>query len=129
MTAFGPITTKVSDAYGARIYMAGDYDRARQTLREYCSTNGACFSIHPMDYIYSGGEETGFCVTLINYPRFRKPKSDIITLAREIGTKLMEDLNQSSYTIEGYGSEIDPYYDSDIDQVITSQAHFISRRK
>ncbi len=128
MNPFGSITTEISDAYGVKIYMAGDYNRARHTLREYCSTIGACFSIHRMDYIYSGGEEQGFCITLINYPRFRKPKAEILNQARDIGTKLISDLNQSSYTLEEYGTEIDPSYDEGVDQVVTPTAHFISRR-
>lgn len=84
-----------------KVYVAGDYNTARQILNDYCSANGACFSIHPMDYIYTGGEEAGLCVTLINYPRFPKSEKELAELAEHIGWLLAGGLNQKSYSVEG----------------------------
>lgn len=89
--------------HGVRIWMAGDYQQAKQVIRETCSKEGACFSISPMDYIYSGGEETGFCVTAINYPRFPIDPETLTRSVRALAVRLMTHLNQSSYTIEQYG--------------------------
>ena len=43
------------------IYMAGDLAQAKQVCREYCFEVGMCVHVEPVDFIYTGGEETGFC--------------------------------------------------------------------
>lgn len=102
------MTTSVVEAptVGFKIYMAGDYDAARGICRSYCAAHGACYSLVKADYIYSGGEERGFIVNLINYPRFAEsrttPMADEIASLAEY---LMTGLNQSSYTIEEYGGD------------------------
>lgn len=87
-----------SNTYWARIYIAGDYDRAREICKEYVM-KGLCINISKVDYIYTMGEETGVCVEIINYPIFNKEpyviKLDSILLANE----LMKGLHQASYTI------------------------------
>ena len=106
-----------STTYGSRLWMAGDLEQAKQVLREYCSENGACFSITPYHYIYTGGEEAGFCITIINYPRFPMEPMDIHGRLKEVAKILMEKLNQGSYTIEQYGAISEP------------QTEFYTRRK
>lgn len=78
--------------------MAGNIDVAKQTCREFCMT-GLCVNIHKTDYIYTLGEEKGFCIELINYPRF--PVENIVTLnkATELAELLMERCFQGSYSI------------------------------
>ena len=83
--------------------MAGDFDQAKQVIREFCSSKGACFNITPMTYIYTGGEEEGFIVTLINYPRFPIDPKTLVSKLESLAIKLMQRLNQSSYTVEQYG--------------------------
>jgi len=94
---------KSGDAFGYRIYMAGDYDVARQVCREYCAENGACISLTRTDYIYSGGEETGFTAMIANYPRFPSYPDRLRDIAHAVGTLLMKRLGQGSYMIEPYG--------------------------
>jgi len=79
--------------------MAGDYDDARRVCRKACSENGACYSITKMDYIYSGGEESGFVVNLINYPRFPRTYDSLLIEAKQLANRLSIDLCQGSYTI------------------------------
>ncbi|WHM52956.1 hypothetical protein [Sulfitobacter phage vB_SupP_AX] len=90
---------KACDSYTVRIWMAGDYAQAEHTCREFC-TRGMCVSIHPTNYIYTGGEECGFCVTLINYPRFPKDSETLISIARDLAEMLKERLYQQSFSIE-----------------------------
>lgn len=99
------ITEKSCDTYGFLIHMAGDYDQAQQILRKYCTSNGACFSISKSKYIYSGGEEEGFIVRVMNYPRFPNSYSVLEGIANSIAYQLMVGLNQGSYTIEPYKSD------------------------
>lgn len=98
------ITEKECHTYGFIIHMAGDYNQAQQVLRNYCSNHGACVSITKTKYIYSGGEEEGFIVRVINYPRFSKSYSVLEGIANSIAYRLMCALNQGSYTIEPYKS-------------------------
>lgn len=84
-----------------RLYMSGDYLKAKEVLVESCSLQGACFSITPTDYIYSGGQEQGFTVTLISYPRFPKTKKMLWEEVSTLAVLLMIRLGQGSFTIEG----------------------------
>lgn len=96
---------KSAKPFGFRIYMAGDYDVARQVCREYCSEHGACISMSKTDYIYSGGEEAGFTTTLVNYPRFPSDPANLKHIAISVAELLMKKLGQGSYMIEPYGLE------------------------
>ena len=92
--------SKACQSYTQRIWMAGNYANAEEICRTFCE-RGMCVSISPTNYIYTGGEEMGFCVTLINYPRFPEKtiaavKHKALTLAYD----LMEGLYQQSFSIE-----------------------------
>lgn len=93
------------------IYIAGDFDIARQVCREYCMDVGMCVNVQAADYIYTGGSETGVKVGLINYPRFPMTYDHMMQHATVLAAKLMERLCQHSYTI------VDP-----------AETHFYSRR-
>ena len=87
-------TTRVVD-----IYMAGDYKHAKQVCRMYCEETPYCFSLTKVDYVYHGGEEEGFKVTLINYPRFPSEHDVLEEHAIAVAKVLAEVLHQGSYTI------------------------------
>ena len=91
--------SKHAPTYTVRIWMAGNYANAEEQCRVFCE-KGMCVSIHPVNYIYTGGEESGFCVTLINYPRFPKEPLEMKDLAFELAYGLMRALHQQSFTIE-----------------------------
>lgn len=83
------------------IFMAGDIEQAKQVCREYCFEVGLCVTIEPVTYIYTGGEETGVRVGLINYPRFPCTADEILAKARALADLLMHRLCQHSYSIVG----------------------------
>ena len=56
--------------FTARIYVAGDIAVARSVCREFCFGEGLCVTVEPCQYVYTGAEESGFVVGLVNYPRF-----------------------------------------------------------
>lgn len=60
----------VVQTFEVRIFMAGDIETAQRWLRHHAYQNGLCATITPTTFIYTGGEETGFVVGLVNYPRF-----------------------------------------------------------
>lgn len=87
------------DSFTVRIWMAGNYEKAEDICRLFC-VRGMCVSITRMNYIYTGGEECGFCVTLINYPRFPKSPDEIMNTALELAELLKTNLYQQSFTLE-----------------------------
>lgn len=91
---------KESSTYTATILIAGPIEVAKQFLRKYCKDVGMCVTIAPTTYIYTMGEEIGYSVGLINYPRFPKESSYIWDMAVELGKKLLEETHQGSFTVQ-----------------------------
>lgn len=83
------------------IFIAGDHAQAKQICRAYCFEVGLCVTIEPVDYIYTGGEEAGVRVGLINYPRFPSTAEALSQRATDLANLLMEGLHQHSYSIAG----------------------------
>jgi hypothetical protein len=85
--------------YWVKIYMSGSIEEAKQIIRQDCLREGLCVTIEPTLFIYKGGEEIGFVIGLINYPRFPQDKSDIWQRAVELAIKLLEGTYQESVLI------------------------------
>lgn len=83
------------------IFMAGDIVQAKQVCREYCFSVGLCVTIEPCTFIYTGGEEEGFRVGLINYPRFPTDQAKLGDTAILLADELMKRLCQHSYSVIG----------------------------
>lgn len=83
------------------IFIAGDVEQAKQVCREYCFEVGLCVTVEPVTYIYTGGEETGVRIGLINYPRFPSTSEAIGETAHKLADKLMRHMCQQSYSIVG----------------------------
>lgn len=83
------------------IFIAGDLDQAKQVCREHCFEVGLCVTVAPTTYIYTGGEEEGVRVGLINYPRFPTSHDELREKARALADRLMRRLCQHSYSIVG----------------------------
>lgn len=90
---------KKANSYEIKIFIAGDYNQAKQICREFCMEEGACVTVTPTSYVYTGGEETGVIVGFINYPRFPATGYDALQKAKRLAEKLMTGLCQHSYTI------------------------------
>lgn len=83
------------------IFIAGDITQAKQVCREWCMAVGACVTVEPLDYIYTGGEEAGVRIGFINYPRFPASEPYIVERATDLAMRLMEKLCQHSFSIVG----------------------------
>lgn len=83
------------------IFIAGDLSIAKQVCREYCFEVGLCVTVEPVTYIYTGGEESGVRVGLINYPRFPADAFKLRRVAGDLADLLRERLCQTSYTVVG----------------------------
>lgn len=93
------IRTETIPTYRVEIFMAGDIAEAKRTCRSYCFAVGLCVTIEPLDYIYTGGEEAGFRIGLINYPRFPAEPEEIWRKALELAELLRRDLGQHSFSV------------------------------
>lgn len=82
-----------------RIYLSGPIDVAKQICREECFNEGLCVTIEPTTYIYTGGEESGYVVGLLNYPRFPTTPEKLAQRAETIALKLLEKTFQNSVLI------------------------------
>jgi len=83
------------------IYMAGDIDTAKRWLRRECYERGLCVTVYSTDFIYTGGEEIGFCVGFVNYPRFPSTTEDLFARARQVACSLIVECCQRSALIVG----------------------------
>ncbi len=90
--------TNLCPTYYARIYIAGDYREAMNLCREYVQ-RGLCVTVTPTEYIYTGGQQSGVIVELINYPRFPADKNEILKQAQGLAEVLRDRLFQRSYSI------------------------------
>ena len=83
------------------IFIAGDLAVATQICREYCMAVGLCVTVEPVQYIYTGGEESGVRIGLINYPRFPSTHDEMREKVRRLAESLVVGLCQHSYSIVG----------------------------
>lgn len=81
--------------------MAGDVSLAKDVIREYCDQKGDCYAVIPVDYVFTGGDAAGFCVSRIQYPRFAISEAELLEKVNELAHLLSEALCQKSYTVEG----------------------------
>jgi hypothetical protein len=85
--------------YKANIYIGGDLADARRICRQHCNDVGLCVTLEPVEFVYTGGLETGVRVGLINYPRFPATQAAIFQTAEELALLLIEGLHQQSASI------------------------------
>lgn len=83
------------------IYIAGDVTDAKRKLRELAYQHGLCVTVTPADFIYTGGEETGVAIGLVNYPRFPSTFDDLQTRAISIAQQLIVALCQKTALVVG----------------------------
>jgi len=85
--------------YWAKIYASGPIEKAKEIIRQSVFEEGLCVTIEPTLFIYTGGEESGYVVGLINYPRFPERAKNIFARACELAGLLLEGTYQHSILI------------------------------
>lgn len=93
-------TEKACASYPVSIFIAGDEKLARIVCREFCDKEGLCVTVTPTSYVYTGGEEAGVIVGLINYPRFPAAPGMIFATAKALAEELCQKLGQESFSIQ-----------------------------
>lgn len=95
-----PSQSHTLPTYWVRIYLSGPIDVAKQLLRAECLREGLCVTLGPVDYIYTGGEEAGYVVGLVNYPRFPVTPQALWLRACDLAERLREGTHQHSVLIQ-----------------------------
>jgi len=92
---------KESKTHFVKIYMSGPIEEAKQIIRKECLEEGLCVNVRKTDYVYTGGEETGFVVELLNYPRFPITPKALEDRASKLAIKLLDGTFQHSVLLMG----------------------------
>lgn len=90
------MTWKTEPSFNVTVYIAGDLQTARDSLRRQCIEEGLCVTLTPTSFIYTGGAEEGVAVGFVNYPRFPKTPDEIKGRAVKVATELMYAMCQLS---------------------------------
>lgn len=85
-------------SYNADIYIAGNINTIEEVCRDWVA-RGACVTITPTSFVYTGGLETGARISFINYQRFPKPPHAITTQAFDLAKDLIQACAQRSASI------------------------------
>lgn len=85
----------------ATVYVAGDINQARRILSEYCWNVGLCVTVTPTAFVYTGGEEVGIAIGLVNYPRFPVAAGEVYERAKQLAIVLRDGLFQKSALVVG----------------------------
>lgn len=101
MIAHNPITSTSAPTATVEIYIGGTLERCAEVLAERATIVGACWSVEPVEFIYSGGRETGVVVRSINYPRFPSDQETLMSKACDLARHLIISLHQSSCSVVG----------------------------
>jgi hypothetical protein len=96
-TFYAKIYTGTKEHYDGTIHF---YNEAKEILQEYCNINPLCVTLKQVEYIYKDGNEIGFEIGLINYPRFPNTPEEITNKAIEIAMIFREKFNQFKVSIE-----------------------------
>lgn len=91
--------TVTVNTHWARIYTSGPMAQAEQICRKFCLDVGLCVTVEPTRFIYTGGEEAGCVVGLINYPRFETSAAEIDAKAIVLASALLDGMHQHSVLI------------------------------
>ena len=90
---------KTETTFWASIFLAGDISVIKQVCRQYCKEVGLCVTVKDCLFIYTGGEEFGVEIGLINYPRFPGTPEAILSTAETLAGKCRDAAYQHSYLI------------------------------
>ena len=88
--------TESATTHWVRIYLSGPIEVAKQIIRREVKREGLCVTIESTTFMYTGGEETGYVVGLINYPRFPATAEYIWERAMRLAIALLEETYQHS---------------------------------
>lgn len=88
-------------SYSVTVYMAGDLADIKRALRAECFAVGLCVTVTPTTFIYTGGEESGASIGIVNYPRFPSTPDAIWSQAVALAERLIVACCQRTALVVG----------------------------
>lgn len=88
--------TETATTHIVRLYLSGPIEVAKQAIRAETLRAGLCVTIEPTTFIYTGGEEAGYVVGLLNYPRFPCDPQALDERSHDLMEKLLAATHQHS---------------------------------
>lgn len=88
-----------TETFICEIYLAGNMADIERVCAQYVMEVGACVSVEPVKYIYTGGREDGAVVRFVNYPRFPSDPQTLHAKAKTLALLLMDTCCQWSALI------------------------------
>lgn len=101
-----PMKTLTEPTYQIRLYLSGPIEVAKQVIREHVLAHPQCVTVEPTTFLYTGGEEQGYVVGLLNYPRFPSTQEDLCEYAMTLARLLLDRTFQHSALVVGSGSTV-----------------------
>lgn len=89
-TYYANIWLGLKNGYDGEI---GDIQFVKNYCQEYVE-KGLCVTITETEFIYTGGNEPGVIIGLINYPRFPKEDGEVLAEAIQLAEQLMRSFEQ-----------------------------------
>lgn len=87
---------EAAPTYWVRLYLSGPIEVAKQIIRAECLSAGLCVTVEQTTFLYTGGEELGYVVGLVNYPRFPSEPAALLARGRDLMLKLLNGTFQHS---------------------------------
>lgn len=95
------IVDRVCESFTVTLYIGGCITTAKAALARRAAEMGACWSVEPTEFIYSGGREMGMVIRDINYARFPRTVEVVEDRMAAVAVNLMDVLGQGSCSIVG----------------------------
>lgn len=90
---------KDCDSFPISLFVTGE--NIEQATQNFCNKEGLCVTVTPTNYIFTGGNETGYIIGMINYPRFPKGRPELVDTAIDLAFYLIDQCNpEGSFTIQ-----------------------------
>lgn len=90
---------KIINSYWVKIYLSGPIDIAKQIIREECMREGLCVTVETTTFIYTGGEERGCIIGLINYPKLPLEEDYLWNRGLDLARKVLDGTFQNSVLV------------------------------
>jgi hypothetical protein len=75
-------------------------ERAKEIIQEWVDTYEDCVSFTETEFLYKNGNEKGFIVEFINYPRFPREPQEAFQRAKFLAQILTDELEQFRITFQ-----------------------------
>lgn len=95
------IVDRVCESFTVTLYIGGCITTAKAVLARMAAETGACWSVEPTEFIYSGGRETGMAIRDLNYARFPRTVKAVEDRMAVVAVDLMDVLGQGSCSLVG----------------------------